>query len=114
MKTLLARLRFGVVLSLLLWGSCATESSWGGAVAQCPVWGETCPFVQVEQQKVESDGIGIRFLARHLVMLDFPRQTLYLQPQSVGTLPDPRQKITRLPALDPFVQAVLADDVAAA
>jgi len=113
MKTMLARLRFGVVLSLLLSGACATESPWGGAVAQCPVWGETCPFVQVQQQKVESDGIGIRFLARHLVKLDFPRQTLYLQPQSVGPLPDPRQKIPRLSALDPLVQAVLVDDFAA-
>jgi len=72
--------------------------------------GQAYPFVQVEQQKVESDGIGLRFLARHLVTLDFPRQTLYLKRQSAGPLPDPRQKITRLPALDPLVQAVLAAD----
>ena len=76
--------------------------------------GEACPFVQVEQQKVESDGIGIRFLARYLVTLDFPRQTLYLKRQSAGPLPDPQQKITRLPALDPLVQAVLGADVSAA
>jgi hypothetical protein len=76
--------------------------------------GEAYPFVQVEQQKVESDGIGLRFLARHLVTLDFPRGTLYLKRQSVGSLPDPQQKMTRLPVLDPLVQAVLVADTAAA
>jgi hypothetical protein len=32
--------------------------------------------------------IGLRFLARHLVTLNFPKQMMYLQPRSVGPLPD--------------------------
>jgi hypothetical protein len=38
---------------------------------------------------VESDGIGLSFLARHLVTLDFPGRTLYLKRVSVGPLPKP-------------------------
>ncbi len=33
----------------------------------------------LDVQDVESDGIGLRFLARHLVTLDFPKHTLYLK-----------------------------------
>jgi hypothetical protein len=32
--------------------------------------------------------IGLRFLARHLVTLNFPKQMMYLQRRSVGPLPD--------------------------
>ena len=33
--------------------------------------------------------IGLRFLARHLVTLNFPKQTMYLKPTSVGPLTSP-------------------------
>ena len=33
--------------------------------------------------------MGLRFLARHLVTLNFPKQTLYLKPASVGPLTSP-------------------------
>ena len=36
--------------------------------------------------------IGLRFLARHLVTLDFPRRTLYLKRTSVGPLPPTRSR----------------------
>ena len=36
-----------------------------------------------------SDAIGLNFLARHLVTLDFPNHTVYLRYQSAGPLPDP-------------------------
>ena len=76
--------------------------------------GEKYPFVDVAEKNVESDGIGLRFLARHLVTLDFPERTLYLQRQSIGPLPDLRLKTTRMAALDPLINAVLQNDVAAA
>ncbi len=76
--------------------------------------GETYPFVSMREQDVESDGIGLRFLARHLVTLDFPKRAMYLQRQSIGPLPDPRLKTTRMEALEPMIQALLQDDVAAA
>jgi len=76
--------------------------------------GETYPFVSLREQDVESDGIGLRFLARHLVTLDFPKRTLYLQRQSIGPLPDPRLKTTRMKSLDPMIKAVIQEDVAAA
>lgn len=76
--------------------------------------GETYPNIHLHEIDVESDGIGLHFLARHLVTLDFPKQTLYLQSQSLGPLPDPRFKSTRIPALDALIKAVLLEDVAAA
>jgi hypothetical protein len=76
--------------------------------------GVTYPFVSLAQQKVESDGIGLRFLARHLVTLDFPKRTLYLRRQSPGPLPDPRLKTTRMEALEALIQAVVLGDAAAA
>ena len=36
--------------------------------------------------------LGLRFLARHLVTLDFPRQTMYLKQTSAGPLAGERQK----------------------
>lgn len=36
--------------------------------------------------------IGLRFLARHLVTLDFPRRTMYLKRTSVGPLPPTRSR----------------------
>jgi hypothetical protein len=76
--------------------------------------GETYAFVSMREQKVESDGIGLRFLARHLVTLDFPKRTMYLQRQSIGPLPDPRLKTTRMEALEPLIKAVIKEDVVAA
>jgi hypothetical protein len=48
--------------------------------------GETYPEVTLRVEKVESDGIGLAFLARHLVTMDFPKQTLYLRRTSTGPL----------------------------
>ncbi len=76
--------------------------------------GEKYPFVSLHRADVESDGIGIHFLARHLVTLDFPKRTMYLQRRSVGPLPDPRLKTTRIESLDRMTKAVIEDDVAAA
>jgi hypothetical protein len=75
---------------------------------------EKYPFVSLQGIDVESDGIGLRFLARHLVTLDFPKQTMYLQRQSIGPLPDPTLKTTRMEALKPLVMQVIREDVDAA
>jgi hypothetical protein len=72
--------------------------------------GEKYPFVDVEEKDVESDGIGLHFLARHLVTLDFPKRTMYLKRQSIGPLPDPRLKTTPMEALEPLIQSVLQED----
>jgi hypothetical protein len=61
--------------------------------------------------------LGLRFLARHLVTLDFLNGTMYLQQQSIGPLPGGNfmvLKTTRVEALEPLLQAVVHDDVAAA
>lgn len=50
--------------------------------------GTQYPFVSLGVANVESDGIGVRFLARHLVTLDFPRRKLYLKLQSLEPLSD--------------------------
>ena len=70
--------------------------------------GETYPLVSLARIDVESDGIGLRFLARHLVTLDFPNHTMYLLRQSTGPLPDPR--LAKISALDPLVVLVLQED----
>ena len=41
-----------------------------------------------ETGEPEHNGIGIHFLSRHLVTLDFPRHTLYLKRTSIGPLLD--------------------------
>ena len=46
--------------------------------------GEIYHQISLRVQDVESDGIGLNFLARHLVTLDFPKQTLYLRQTSYG------------------------------
>jgi hypothetical protein len=76
--------------------------------------GKKYPLVILEMNNVESDGIGLRFLARHLVTLDFPNHTLYLKRQSMGPLPDPTQKTTPMEALDPLVNAIILEDTNAA
>lgn len=42
--------------------------------------------VSLDENNVESDGIGLRFLARHLVTLDFPGHTMYLKRTSDSPL----------------------------
>jgi hypothetical protein len=49
--------------------------------------GTQYPSLSLGVANVESDGIGIRFLARHLVTLDFPKRKLYLKIQSLAPLP---------------------------
>ena len=61
--------------------------------------------------------LGLRFLARHLVTLDFLNGTMYLKQQSIGPLPGGDfwvLKTTRIEALEPLVRAVVHDDAAAA
>ena len=48
--------------------------------------GTQYPSVSLGVANVESDGIGIRFLGRHLVTLDFPKRKLYLKLQSLAPL----------------------------
>jgi hypothetical protein len=50
--------------------------------------GETYRDVSPDENNVESDGIGLRFLARHLVTLDFPKRTMYLKRTSDEPLVD--------------------------
>jgi hypothetical protein len=61
----------------------------------CPnarLGGETYPEVWLdrgeswETGEPEHNGVGILFLSRHLVTLDFPRHTLYLKRTSIGPL----------------------------
>lgn len=76
--------------------------------------GEKYPFVSLARQDVESDGIGLRFLARHLVTLDFPNHVVYLRRQSSGPLPNLRLKTTRVDALNALVEDVIREDTEAA
>lgn len=76
--------------------------------------GEKYPLVSLERKDVESDGIGLRFLARHLVTLDFPDKMMYLKLQSALPLPDPDTRSTPMPALNPLISDVLEEDISAA
>ena len=49
--------------------------------------GEAYPRLSLRQADVKCDGIGLHFLSRHLVTLDFPKQTMYLKRTSIGPLP---------------------------
>jgi len=70
--------------------------------------GKKYPMFTLCAKNVESDGIGIDFLARHLVTLDFPDHTLYLQRQSIGVRPDPRMpEYKPIPDREPEVTAHL-------
>ncbi len=89
----------------------ATAPDGWAHLPQC-VWdGQTYTNLDVE---VGINAVGLRFLARHLVTFDFPKRTMYLQRQSIGPLPGPRPKTTRMEALDPLIHAVLRQDAAAA
>jgi hypothetical protein len=41
-----------------------------------------------DETNISWNGIGLRFLSRHLVTLDFPKRTLYLKRTSIGPLVD--------------------------
>lgn len=76
--------------------------------------GEKYPLLSLQQLNVEVDGIGLGFLARHLVTFDFPGKTIYLKRQSIGPLPNPRIKATPMAALDPLILDVIQEDAEAA
>ena len=76
--------------------------------------GEVYPDIYLHPIDVESDGIGIHFLSRHLVTLDFPKRTLYLQRQSVGPLSNVNLKTTPMEILNSLINAVKLEDAAAA
>jgi NPCBM/NEW2 domain len=76
--------------------------------------GEKYPLVLLDCNDVESDGIGLRFLARHLVTLDFPDHTMYLRRQSVGPLPLPGEHVSGMESLDPILLDVMLEDETAA
>ena len=70
--------------------------------------GEKYPMFSLCEKNVESNGIGIDFLARHLVTLDFPNHTLYLQRQSIGLRPGPKMAEHKpIPDREPNVTAHL-------
>ncbi|MGO8696483.1 MAG: NPCBM/NEW2 domain-containing protein [Limisphaerales bacterium] len=75
--------------------------------------GQKYPLISLNANDVESDGIGLRFLARHLVTLDFPRHTMYLQRRSVGPLPNPKYITTRMETLDMLTRCLIERDPAA-
>ena len=50
--------------------------------------GETYSDLALREHASGTNGVGLRFLARHLVTLNFPKQTIYLQRKSVGPLED--------------------------
>ena len=65
-------------------------------------------FVNLAEEDWPSDGIGLNFLARHLVTLDFPNHTLYLRCRSIGPLPNPKLAAFKpIPDKEPKVTAHL-------
>lgn len=50
--------------------------------------GETYRQISLREANAPSDGIGLHFLSRHLVTLDFPNWKMYLKRTSIGPLPD--------------------------
>jgi hypothetical protein len=53
--------------------------------------GETYLEISLDENNVESDGIGVRFLARHVVTLDFPKRIMYLKRTSDFPLMDKKR-----------------------
>jgi hypothetical protein len=47
--------------------------------------GDTYPDIYLNGDG-KYNGIGLRFLARHLVTFDFPKRTMYLKRTSIGPL----------------------------
>jgi hypothetical protein len=50
--------------------------------------GDSYPDLYLSESGFGFNGIGLHFLARHLVTFDFPRRTMYLKRTSVGPLVD--------------------------
>jgi len=98
-----------------LWTNSAVVPANGEARAPDGVFGERkYPFVNLSQMDWPSDGIGLNFLARHLVTFDFPNHTLYLLCQSIGPLPRLRTaQFKPIPDKEPevttHVRAVMQD-----
>jgi len=70
--------------------------------------GKKYPLFSLCVENVESDGLGIDFLARHLVTFDFPNHTLYLKRQSIGLRPGPKVAEDKpIPDREPNVTAHL-------
>jgi hypothetical protein len=70
--------------------------------------GKKYPLFSLCVENVESDGLGIDFLARHLVTFDFPNHTLYLKRQSIGLRPGPKvAEYKPIPDREPNVTAHL-------
>jgi hypothetical protein len=64
--------------------TCLPEAQFAGQIYSNLVW-HTCPLTM---SLAKTSNIGLRFLARHLVTLNFPGRTMYLQRRSAGPLPD--------------------------
>jgi hypothetical protein len=97
------------------WTNTAAKTAAGEAHSPCSIFeGKKYALVSLDRNDVESDGMGLRFLARHLVTLDFPKQTIYLQCQSIGPLSDPGMRATPMPALDALVNDLILQDTNAA
>jgi hypothetical protein len=71
------------------WTNQLKPATMGEAPSQDGVLGgETYAQLSLRQADVVCDGIGLHFLARHLVTLDFPNRTMYLKRASIGPLAD--------------------------
>ena len=98
-----------------LWTNSAVVPTNGEARLPDGVFGgEKYPLVFLAEKDWSSDAIGLNFLARHLVTLDFPNHTLYLQRQSIGPLFDPRMAglkpiSDREPKVTAHLRAVMQD-----
>ena len=98
-----------------IWTNTAAKTAAGEARSPCGIFkGKKYALVSLDRNDVESDGIGLRFLARHLVTLDFPKQTIYLKCQSIGPLSDPGMRATPMPDLDALVNDLILQDTNAA
>lgn len=77
------------------WTNAALALAAGEVHSPKGTWnGQTYLDLDLHQADVESDGIGLRFLARHLVTLDFPKRTMYLKLASLDPLVDKRTEST--------------------
>jgi hypothetical protein len=92
-----------------LWTNSAVVPTNGEARSPDGVFGgRKYPFVNLSEENWPSDAIGLNFLARHLVTLDFPNHTMYLRCQSIGPLPNPKLAAFKpIPDREPNVTAHL-------
>ncbi len=70
------------------WTNEATLLPAAGRVRSPNGWlgGESYPELNLQRAEEPFNGIGLYLLSRHLVTLDFPRQTMYLKRTSIGPL----------------------------